>query len=154
MIRKLEAVNVEIATLAVEGISDTKIAEQVGLSRETVNRRKHRPDVIELMDSLRAGQKDSIRERAKKETTAHLKKNADKISALELVSITPILLLTKLWEFANIAPEKTRYNTTSQQQAVDSIWTKMGFKGDAPRVEDLRPEAPDVYQAEWMRKPQ
>src|ERR1700691_6023079 len=49
-------------------------------------------------------------------------------------------ILAKWWEFANIDPAKTGYNTSSQSRALDSLWKGLGFEGSKkPGEEDPKP---------------
>jgi hypothetical protein len=64
-------------------------------------------------------------------------------------------LLAKWWEFANIDPKLTGYNTSGQSKALDSLWKALGFEGSKKTgdEDEPEPERPQIYRAKWMRKP-
>jgi hypothetical protein len=73
--------------------------------------------------------------------------------------------LAKRWEFANIYPKLTGYNTSGQSKALDSLWKALGFEGsqkpgEKPDGEDEQKSSffrafpePQIYRASWLRKP-
>jgi hypothetical protein len=81
------------------------------------------------------------------------------VEALAKFNISREQILAKWWEFANIDPELTGYNTSSQSKALELLWKGIGY-ADA----DSDPKKPDegegqgdskpnIYVAKWMRKP-
>ena len=81
------------------------------------------------------------------------------VDALVEFNIGREQILAKWWEFANIDPKLTGYNTAGQSKALDSLWKALGFEGSKkPDGEDGEKPSffrafPDVYRAKWMRKP-
>jgi hypothetical protein len=79
------------------------------------------------------------------------------VEALAEFNIGREQILAKWWEFANIDPAKTGYNTTSQSKALDCLWDALGYADSdlkKPGAEEGEgdPKA-TFYRAKWMRKP-
>jgi hypothetical protein len=50
------------------------------------------------------------------------------VDALVELNIGREQILAKWWEFANIDPKLTGYNTSGQSRALDSLWKALGLK--------------------------
>ena len=161
----LTANDMEIARMIEEELlTCAQIAAKLGICSRTVDRRRQWPEMTEYRNMLSGVRAEALKEKAEAETKANLEsmrqnakdRFAAQVDKIALTSITPLMIITRLWELACLGPDVTRGNIEGQQQALDSIWIKMGYQGPAPRVDDLQNSTtrPDVYQAEWMRKPQ
>ena len=74
------------------------------------------------------------------------------VDALAEFNIGREQILAKWWEFANIDPAKTGYNTTGQSKALDSLWKALGFEDSKkPGEEEPTPDLMvDVYRPPWV----
>jgi len=82
-------------------------------------------------------------------------RTSQKRDALAEFNIGREQILAKWWEFANIEPAKTAYNTSSQGKALDYLWNALGYSDSDPK-KPYGGEAdsnPQIYCAAWMRKP-
>jgi hypothetical protein len=122
-------------------LTDREAAEAVGISPGQAYYVKAKPRVKEYMASHRASVRAGL--------VQH------EVDALAEFNIGREQLLAKWWEFANIDPKLTGYNTSGQSKALDSLWKALGFEGsNKPGDEDEpEPERPQFYRAKWMRKP-
>lgn len=120
----------EFAKLIFEGKSGPQAAEAMGISYETVRDWLERPDVRTAIEAMKARFVAKVTEEG---------------------AITREAVLKKYWAFACIDPEKTRYITSSQCQALTCVREMMGWTG--PEEGDKKGTHPaDVYVPEWMKK--
>jgi hypothetical protein len=88
-------------------MTDRRAAEAVGLNPETAAYTKAKPRVREYMVEHRA----AVHERL-------VQQEADEVRRLNLVRKQ---VLTRLWEIANMEPERTRNSMSAQMKAVSTI---------------------------------
>ena len=123
-------------------LTDREAAEAVRISPHQAAYVKAKPRVKEYMDQHRASVRAGL--------VQH------EVEALAEFNIGREQILAKWWEFANIDPAKTGYNTTSQSKALDCLWDALGYKdnpaSETPRDEESEPRY-TIYRAKWMRKP-
>jgi hypothetical protein len=122
-------------------LTDREAAEAVGISPGQAAYVKAKPRVKAYMDEHRASVRVGL--------VQH------EVDALVEFNIGREQILAKWWEFANIDPKLTGYNTSGQSKALDSLWKALGFESsNKPGDEDEpEPEKPQIYRAAWMRKP-
>jgi hypothetical protein len=116
-------------------LTDRDAAEAVGISPGQAAYVKGKTRVKEYMASHRASVRAGL--------VQH------EVDALAEFNIGREQILAKWWEFASIEPAKTGYNTSSQSKALDSLWNPKK-PGDGEGEGDSKPQ---IYIAEWMRKP-
>jgi hypothetical protein len=76
------------------------------------------------------------------------------VDALSEFNIGREQILAKWWEFANIEPAKTGFNTSSQGKALDCLWNALGYADSDPKKPDAgEDDKPSIYRAKWLRKP-
>lgn len=122
-------------------LTDREAAEAVGLDPGRAAYVKAKPRVKAYMDEHRASVRVGL--------VQH------EVDALVEFNIGREQILAKWWEFANIDPKLTGYNTSGQSKALDSLWKALDFEASKkPGDEDEpEPERPQIYRAAWMRKP-
>ena len=122
-------------------MTDKAAAKVVGIDPSRAAYVKGKPRVREYMASHRASVRAGLAQH--------------EVDTLVEFNIGREQILGKWWEFANIDPAKTGYNTTGQSKALDSLWKALGFEGSKkPGDEDEpEPERPQIYRAKWMRRP-
>jgi hypothetical protein len=133
---------IAFALLLLRGtLTDRDAAEAVGISPGQAAYVKAKPRVKAYMDEHRASVRVGL--------VQH------EVDALAEFNIGREQILAKWWEFANIDPKLTGYNTNGQSKALDSLWKALGFEGSKKAGDDDAPETepPDIYRAAWMRKP-
>lgn len=137
----------QIARDILYGLTIDQIAEKSGLHPRTIDRRKASPEMQAYMEDLKREQAEVFTETVKAVTR-------EQVVEMKLTPVTRPMIISRLWELAMLDPRYTKRSILGQQRALDSVWAKSGFEGPAPRIGDPdMPEKPDVYQAEWMRKP-
>jgi hypothetical protein len=150
----LTAEDMEIAKLLNDGKSSEYIAKQLGLAKKTIDRRKKWPEMAEFIDAVRSGRRKALAGLSPEKVEAKAAKETEKyIAKVGLTSITSVMIVARLWELAQLSPDATRGNILGQQQALDSIWDKLGFKGDAPQIGQGEGELakPSFYKSEWRQ---
>ena len=126
-------------------LTDREAAEAVGLDPGRAAYVKAKPRVKTYMDEHRASVRVGL--------VQH------EVDTLVEFNIGREQILAKWWEFANIDPKLTGYNTAGQSKALDSLWKALGFEGSKkPDGEDGEKPSffrafPNIYRAKWMRKP-
>ncbi|HUD21826.1 MAG TPA: hypothetical protein VMQ60_03195 [Acidobacteriaceae bacterium] len=141
----LKPEDMEMAQLFNEGLSYRKMAVKFGLALRTIERRSKWPEMIEYRAKLSAAQDKAIESRMQKE-------------AKQAVAKLPII-----FRFEDAAERflKLADHSTSELCRLQATRALMELYGVAKaplggQVDDLQNSTtrPDVYQAEWMRKPQ
>jgi hypothetical protein len=122
-------------------LTDREAAEAVGMDPGRAAYVKAKPRVKAYMDEHRASVRVGL--------VQH------EVDALVEFNIGREQILAKWWEFANIDPKLTGYNTSGQSKALDSLWKALGFEGAKKPGDgdELEFEKPQIYRAAWMRKP-
>jgi hypothetical protein len=121
-------------------LTDREAAEVVGMDPGRAAYVKAKPRVKAYMDEHRASVRVGL--------VQH------EVDSLVEFNIGREQILTKWWEFANIDPKLTGYNTSGQSKALDSLWKALGFEDSKKPGDEDEPEpAPQIYRAKWMRKP-
>ena len=124
-------------------LTDREAAEAVRISPHQAAYVKAKPRVKEYMEQHRASVRAGL--------VQH------EVEALAEFNIGREQILAKWWEFANIDPAKTGYNTTSQSKALDLLWNALGYGDSDPKKpgEEEGEGKPQhtIYRAKWMRKP-
>jgi hypothetical protein len=113
-------------------MTDRRAAEAVGLNPETAAYTKAKPRVREYMVEHRAAVHERI-----------VQQEADEVRRLNLVREQ---VLTRLWEIANMDPERTRNSMSAQMKAVSTIVAIEGLIPDR-RVSSAqnKPASPLVH---------
>jgi hypothetical protein len=118
-------------------LTDREAAEAVGINPGQAAYVKGKPRVRAYMASHRASVRAGL--------VQH------EVDALAEFNIGREQILAKWWEFANIDPQLTGYNTNGQSKALDSIWKALGFEGSKkPGEEEPKPESVDIYRPPWL----
>jgi len=117
------------------------VAHEAGVSRRTLQRMITEPDFIAYQQKVLSGQEREV----EAETEAVLKKLAmGKDDAIEAL--------------VGIARAEAKMPTTGEKiRAIELLANMLGWMpkpGEVPNPNGEMPEKPDIYQAEWMRKPQ
>jgi hypothetical protein len=120
-------------------MTDRQAAEAVGLNPETAANIKSKPSVCDYMLKHRAAGHDT------KEP--------------HTFSVGRDQVLTRLWEIANMAPERTRNSMSSQVKAISMIVAIEGLIPNRRAVSVQNepappPVPPAFYKAEWLRNQQ
>lgn len=116
-----------------------EIAEEVGLSYATLHRRMTQPRFQAYMEQVRAEQEKELKAQTKE--------------ALKKLKYEPADGVEFLIKVLRMNPEQP--TVAAQIKALELLGVMLGWltKG-AAATEDSAAAKPDVYQAEWMRKPQ
>jgi hypothetical protein len=125
--------------------TDRQAAEAVGLNPDTAVDTKSKPRVIEHMLKLRAVVQQQFVEQA--------------TEGIPRFSVGRDEVLTRLWEIANMAPERIRNSMSSQVRAISMIVAIEGLIPDRRAVSAKKqpvppPDPPAFYKAEWLRNQQ
>ena len=107
-------------------LTDREAAEAVGISPGQAAYVKAKPRVKAYMEEHRASVRVGL--------VQH------EVDALAEFNIGREQILAKWWEFANIDPKKTGYNTSSQSKALDSLWKALGFESSNKPGDEDEPE--------------
>jgi hypothetical protein len=126
-------------------MTDRQAAEAVGLNPDTAVDTKSKPRVIDFMLKLRAAVQQQLVEPA--------------TEGLPRFSVGRDQVLTRLWEIANMGPEKTRNSMSSQVKAISMIVAIEGLIPDKRAVAAHnkpapQPVDPPFYRSAWMRNQQ
>jgi hypothetical protein len=134
---------IAFARLVLAGtMNDRQAAEAVGLNPDTASDTKAKPGVRDYMLGYRA----AAQQRLAEEDTEKLRRfnlNRDRV-------------LARLWEIADLGPEKTRNGMSAQVKALSMIIAIEGLIPDrravAAQSKPAPPPAdPPFYVSEWMR---
>jgi hypothetical protein len=122
-------------------MTDRQAAEAVGLNPDTAAGIKSKPCVSAYMLKHRAAAEQQPVEQETEQ--------------LRPFNVSRDRVLTRLWEIANMAPERTRNSMCSQVKAISMIVAIEGLIPDRRAVSRNQPAPPPVppafYKAEWLR---
>jgi hypothetical protein len=130
-------------------MTDRQAAEAVGLNPDTAVDTKSKPRVIDYMLKLRAAVQQQLVEQA--------------TEGLRRFNVSRDQVLTRLWDIANMEPERTRNSMSAQVKAISMIVAIEGLIPDrhsARRAVSAQnepappPVHPGFYKAEWLRNQQ
>jgi hypothetical protein len=156
MQRKIETLTEHEKTAArmlVEtGRSIPAVAEELGIHEKTLLRRSKLPAFISYQATWRKEMHKAVVAQVRNQI-----KEID-LPVVSMPAIMPAHLIAIFWEFATMPKELTGGKVTDQIAAAKELWRIHGFDatfkpGGTPDG-DQKPKGPDVFEAEWLRKPQ
>jgi hypothetical protein len=123
-------------------MNDRRAAEAVGLNPDTTAYTKSKPGVRAYMLEQRTGVQQQ-----------HVEQDTEELRRFNL---TRDRVLARLWEIADLAPEKTRNGMSAQVKALSMIIAIEGLIPDRRAVSAQKeptpaPADPPFYVSEWMR---
>jgi hypothetical protein len=127
------------------GMTDRHAAEAVGLNPDSAAYTKSKPRVRDYMLEHRAAMQQQLVEQ---EADGLRRQNLDREQ-----------VLTRLWEIANLSPERTRGSVTGQVKALSMIIAMQNFipgrrAVSSPEKKSPPAPAPEIYASAWLRKQQ
>jgi hypothetical protein len=125
-----------LAHLILSGtMTDRQAADAVGLNPDTALEIKSKPRVSDYILKLRA---------------------AVQQEPVEQFNVSRDQVLTRLWDIANMDPERTRSSMSSQVKAISMIVAIEGLIPDRQAISQKQPAPPPpaFYKAEWLRNQQ
>jgi hypothetical protein len=124
-------------------MTDRQAAEAVGLNPDSAGYTKSEPRIRDYMLGHRA---------------AEQQQGEQDTQGLRQFNVGRDKVLTRLWEIANMGPERTRNSMSAQVKAISMIVAIEGLIPDRHSVSQNQPAQPPVhpgfYRAAWMRNPQ
>jgi len=140
---KLSPQDMLIAYLAVNRIPDTEIAKQVGVCSKTVQRRLLNPTIIAYQDKLREANHVAL----VSESTKKLEKIGEKFSYAEVVDG-----YIEIYRLPNTT--RNAFARLKSLERLEVIFKPTGPLEAGEAQDSEQPDKPDVYVAEWLRRPQ
>jgi hypothetical protein len=129
--RPLDEHEIEMLRLRTEGLSAKKIAAQMNLGYDHVER-------------------FLTTNRARKFIDGQTQKAAEKF--YEETGVKKKDLLHALWRIATTPAQDTKGSLATQRDAINDLWEKMGYQNAKPEGEGEVDQEPQVYEPAWMRK--
>ena len=143
--KALSAQDLAIAEMLAANKSHTDIAREMGISTKTVQRRQDDPGIVAYIENFRA----KMHSKMEAATEKRLQKTAD-----EVVKKIDFTFADAAKRYMQIADNSK--NDFCKLKALDSLVNLFGVARQNQPVElgEPAPTEPDVYVAEWARKPQ
>jgi hypothetical protein len=142
---------IAFARLVLSGtMTDRRAAEAVGLDPDSAAYTKSKPCVRAYMLEHRAALQQQLVEQ-----DTHLSRRA--VEELRRLNLGRDQILARLWEIANLDPERTRGSASAQVKALSMIVAIEGLIPDRRAVSTQSPSAPppvksQIYASAWLTK--